>query len=122
VRTNLVYDSANYSALSSRAPKQQRAPQLPTLPRLSLKQNIDLAFPPLQLLWDKRSVRRVVRAQRSAAADGNAPVHLNHAPHHALIRSNHFEPYIQAELTPFYKKKTESWRYNSDRNRWVADG
>jgi hypothetical protein len=30
---------------------------------------------------------------------------LNQAPHIALIRSNHFEPYIQAEVTPFYKKK-----------------
>ncbi len=30
---------------------------------------------------------------------------LNQAPHIALVRSNHFEPYIQAELTPFYKKK-----------------
>jgi DNA phosphorothioation-dependent restriction protein DptH len=31
---------------------------------------------------------------------------LNQAPHVALVRSNHFEPYIQAELTPFYKMKT----------------
>jgi hypothetical protein len=31
---------------------------------------------------------------------------LNQAPHVALVRSNHFEPYIQAELTPFYKTKT----------------
>jgi len=30
---------------------------------------------------------------------------LNQAPHIALIRSNHFEPYIQAEMTPFYKKQ-----------------
>jgi hypothetical protein len=30
------------------------------------------------------------------------------APRHALICSNHFEPYIEAGLTPFYKKKTES--------------
>jgi DNA phosphorothioation-dependent restriction protein DptH len=30
---------------------------------------------------------------------------LNQAPHIALIRSNHFEPYIQVEVTPFYKKK-----------------
>lgn len=29
---------------------------------------------------------------------------LNQAPHVALVRSNHFEPYLQAELTPFYKK------------------
>lgn len=33
---------------------------------------------------------------------------LNQAPHYALIRSNHFEPYIQVELTPFYKKKSAS--------------
>jgi DNA helicase HerA-like ATPase len=33
---------------------------------------------------------------------------LNQAPHVALVRSNHFEPYIQAELTPFYT--TESRR------------
>jgi len=31
---------------------------------------------------------------------------LNQSPHVALLRSNHFEPYIQAELTPFYKTKT----------------
>jgi DNA phosphorothioation-dependent restriction protein DptH len=31
---------------------------------------------------------------------------LNQAPHVALVRSNHFEPYIQAELTPFYKTKS----------------
>ena len=30
---------------------------------------------------------------------------LNQAPHVALVRSNHFEPYIQVEITPFYKKK-----------------
>lgn len=29
---------------------------------------------------------------------------LNQAPHVALIRSNHFEPYIQAKITPFYEK------------------
>ena len=29
---------------------------------------------------------------------------LNQAPHIALIRSNHFEPYIQAKITPFYEK------------------
>lgn len=28
---------------------------------------------------------------------------LNQAPHHALVRSNHFEPYIQAEMTPFWQ-------------------
>lgn len=33
---------------------------------------------------------------------------LNQAPHYALIRSNHFEPYVQVELTPFYKKKSDS--------------
>jgi hypothetical protein len=31
---------------------------------------------------------------------------LNQAPHVALVRSNHFEPYIQAELTAFYKTKS----------------
>jgi hypothetical protein len=31
---------------------------------------------------------------------------LNQAPHVALVRSNHFEPFIQAELTPFYAKKS----------------
>ena len=31
---------------------------------------------------------------------------LNQGPHIALVRSNHFEPYIQAEMTPFYKMKT----------------
>jgi len=30
---------------------------------------------------------------------------LNQAPHIALVRSNHFEPYIQVEITPFYKKR-----------------
>jgi hypothetical protein len=30
---------------------------------------------------------------------------LNQAPHIALIRSNHFEPYIQVQLTAFYKTK-----------------
>jgi DNA phosphorothioation-dependent restriction protein DptH len=30
---------------------------------------------------------------------------LSQAPHVALVRSNHYEPYIQAELTPFYKSK-----------------
>jgi DNA helicase HerA-like ATPase len=30
---------------------------------------------------------------------------LNQAPHHALVRSNHFEPYIQVDITPFYKKR-----------------
>jgi DNA phosphorothioation-dependent restriction protein DptH len=29
---------------------------------------------------------------------------LNQAPHTALVRSNHFEPYIQAKITPFYEK------------------
>ncbi len=29
---------------------------------------------------------------------------LNQAPHTALVRSNHFEPYIQARITPFYEK------------------
>lgn len=28
---------------------------------------------------------------------------LHQPPHRALLRSNHFEPYIQAEITPFYK-------------------
>jgi len=28
----------------------------------------------------------------------------NQAPHHGLIRSNHFDPYIQAVITPFFKK------------------
>jgi hypothetical protein len=28
---------------------------------------------------------------------------LNQAPHVALVRSNHFEPHIQADLTPFFK-------------------
>jgi len=32
---------------------------------------------------------------------------LNQAPHIALVRSNHYEPYIQAELTPFYQKKSQ---------------
>jgi DNA helicase HerA-like ATPase len=31
---------------------------------------------------------------------------LNQAPHVALLRSNHFEPYIQAEFKPFYKMKS----------------
>lgn len=31
---------------------------------------------------------------------------LNQAPHIALIRSNHFEPYIQAKITPFYEKRS----------------
>jgi len=29
---------------------------------------------------------------------------LHQPPHRALIRSNHFEPYIQIDLTPFWKK------------------
>ena len=29
---------------------------------------------------------------------------LHQPPHIALIRSNHFEPYIQANITPFWKK------------------
>jgi hypothetical protein len=29
---------------------------------------------------------------------------LNQAPHTALVRSNHFEPYIQARITPFYER------------------
>ena len=32
---------------------------------------------------------------------------LNQAPHISLNRSNHFEPYMQVEITPFYKKKTD---------------
>lgn len=28
---------------------------------------------------------------------------LHQPPHRALIRSNHFEPYVQADITPFYK-------------------
>lgn len=30
---------------------------------------------------------------------------LHHPPHRALIRSNHFEPFIQADITPFWQKK-----------------
>jgi DNA helicase HerA-like ATPase len=30
---------------------------------------------------------------------------MNQAPHIALIRSNHFEPYFQIDITPFYKMK-----------------
>ncbi|HUU29579.1 MAG TPA: type IV secretion system DNA-binding domain-containing protein [archaeon] len=30
---------------------------------------------------------------------------LHQPPHRALIRSNHFEPYIQADVTPFWKKE-----------------
>lgn len=30
---------------------------------------------------------------------------LHQPPHRALIRSNHFEPYIQADLTPFWRLK-----------------
>jgi len=29
---------------------------------------------------------------------------LHQPPHRAVIRSNHFEPYIQADITPFFKK------------------
>jgi DNA helicase HerA-like ATPase len=29
---------------------------------------------------------------------------LHQPPHRALVRSNHFEPYIQADITPFWKK------------------
>ena len=32
---------------------------------------------------------------------------LNQAPHTALVRSNHFEPFIQAKITPFYEKAGE---------------
>lgn len=32
---------------------------------------------------------------------------LHQPPHRALIRSNHFEPFIQADLTPFFKKDGE---------------
>jgi len=31
---------------------------------------------------------------------------LHQPPHRALVRSNHFEPYIQADLTPFWKKRS----------------
>ncbi len=30
---------------------------------------------------------------------------LHQPPHRALVRSNHFDPYIQADITPFYKKE-----------------
>jgi DNA helicase HerA-like ATPase len=30
---------------------------------------------------------------------------LHQPPHRALIRSNHFEPYIQIDLAPFWKKQ-----------------
>jgi hypothetical protein len=30
---------------------------------------------------------------------------LNQAPLTALVRSNHFEPYVQVEMHPFWKKK-----------------
>ncbi|MEM2941633.1 MAG: type IV secretion system DNA-binding domain-containing protein [Thermoproteota archaeon] len=30
---------------------------------------------------------------------------LNQPPHRAVIRSNHFEPYIQVDVTPFWQKK-----------------
>ena len=33
---------------------------------------------------------------------------LHQPPHRGLVRSNHFEPYIQADITPFWKKGTES--------------
>jgi DNA phosphorothioation-dependent restriction protein DptH len=42
----------------------------------------------------------VDRAERDIARQ----MILNQAPHVALIRSNHFEPYIQARITPFYEK------------------
>jgi DNA helicase HerA-like ATPase len=29
---------------------------------------------------------------------------LHQPPHRALIRSNHYEPYIQVDITPFFKK------------------
>ena len=34
---------------------------------------------------------------------------LHQPPHRALVRSNHFEPYIQADITPFFRidKKVE---------------
>ncbi len=36
---------------------------------------------------------------------------LNQPPHRALVRSNHFEPYIQADITPFY---LQAGKQNSD--------
>jgi DNA helicase HerA-like ATPase len=33
---------------------------------------------------------------------------LYQPPHRALIRSNHFEPFVQADITPFYKKGDEN--------------
>lgn len=32
---------------------------------------------------------------------------LHQPPHRALLRSNHFEPYIQADVTPFWKKRNK---------------
>lgn len=32
---------------------------------------------------------------------------LHQPPHRGLVRSNHFEPYIQADITPFWKKGDE---------------
>jgi hypothetical protein len=32
---------------------------------------------------------------------------LHQPPHRGLVRSNHFEPYIQADITPFWKKRHE---------------
>ena len=31
---------------------------------------------------------------------------LNQPPHRAVVRSNHFEPYIQTDVTPFWQKKS----------------
>lgn len=33
---------------------------------------------------------------------------VHQPPHRALVRSNHFEPFIQADITPFYKKGDEN--------------
>ena len=30
---------------------------------------------------------------------------LNQPPHRAVVRSNHFEPYIQSDIIPFWQKK-----------------
>jgi len=37
--------------------------------------------------------------------DGAKTLILYQPPHRALIRSNHFEPYIQADVEPFWKRK-----------------
>jgi hypothetical protein len=42
---------------------------------------------------------------------------LHQAPHRALVRSNHFEPYIQADITPFFRQNGSQGDYPGPRKQ-----